>query len=420
MKIAFVSQPTDPVFPPLDRSSIGIITVELARRLAKSNEVVGYIKGHGIRKKEIWEEGVNYRLIPVSFDNKFLLKILSRFSKFYNRKCPLFASWSYYLIYILQVAIDLRMQECDIVHIHSFSQFVPIIRSFNPHIKIVLHVHNEWMTNLDGTMIERRLRKTDFVVGCSEYITEKIRRRFPQYADRCQTVYNGVDINLFSRKHDKTSTKKDGTRRLLFVGRLSPEKGVHILLEAFGKICKIYPDIELEIVGGIGELKYEYIIGISDDDKERELASCYDKNSPGSYFIKLKELVPKNFENNLTFTGYIPQSQLVNHYVDSDVFILPSICQEAFGMAIIEAMACEVPVVATRVGGMAEIVEEGKCGLLVERGDSAKLAEAILRILLDDKLRESMGKAGRQRVLELFTWDRISENLLQKYLNIYD
>lgn len=422
MKIAFVNQPIDEVFPPSGRGSIGIITVELARRLAKSNEVVGYIAGHGIRKKELLDEGVNYRFIPVDFDYKFLRKILSGFSKVFtkNKKRPLFTSWSYYIVYILQIAIDIRVQKFDIVHIHSFTQFVPIIRALNPDVKIVLHVHNEWMTDLERTMIERRLSKTDLVVCCSEYITEKIRRRFPQYADLCQTIYNGVDANLFSRKDDLIPTKNNNTRRMLFVGRVSPEKGVHILIEAYCMISKIYPDIMLEIVGPHWRSPFDFSVGISNDDQVRDLSFFYDKKSPGSYLMMLKEIIPKNLENNVTFTDRVPQSKLVNHYVDADIFVLPSIVIEGFGMSIIEAMACQIPVVATRSGGAVEIIKDCQCGLLVERGDSVQLAEAILRILSDDNLRKNMGKAGRQKVLEFFTWDRVSESLLHKYKNIYE
>ncbi|MCX9084508.1 MAG: glycosyltransferase family 4 protein [Candidatus Methanoperedens sp.] len=419
MKIAIVNQPISEVFLPEGRGSIGIVTVELARRLAKSNEVVAYIRGHGIRKKEIWDKGVNYRFIPVGFDEKFFLKILSGFSTlfpmFFDKKRPEFTSWFYYISYILQISIDIRMQKFDIVHIHSFTQFVPIIRALNPDIKIVLHVHNNWMSDLDSETIERHLINTDLVVCVSDYIAEKFRSRFPKCANRCQTVYNGVDINLFSRKNDPTANKKDDTRRLLFVGRVTPEKGVHILIESFSKISKIYPNVKLEIVGPLWLAPMDFNITISDDDKVRELAHYYDKNSQLSYFTKLKDLIPKNLENNVIFTDQLPQSQIVNHYLDTDVFILPSICHEGFGMTIIEAMACQVSVVVSRSGGATEIVEGCKCGLIVERGDSNALAEAIIQLLSDDKLRKNMGIAGRERVLELFSWDRISENLLNEY-----
>ena len=87
-------------------------------------------------------------------------------------------------------------------------------------------------------------------------------------------------------------------------------------------------------------------------------------------------------------------------------------------MSLIEAMACHVPVVATRVGGMTEIVEEGKTGILVESGSASELAEAILRTLSDEDLRKKMRNAGRERAVELFSWDKIADDLLCQYKKI--
>ena len=83
---------------------------------------------------------------------------------------------------------------CGVVHVHQFSQFAPIIRSANPQAKIVLHMHSDWLIQLDRKMIAERLRVTDAIVGCSEYVTNNIRTAFPEYANRCVTVFNGVDV----------------------------------------------------------------------------------------------------------------------------------------------------------------------------------------------------------------------------------
>jgi len=87
-------------------------------------------------------------------------------------------------------------------------------------------------------------------------------------------------------------------------------------------------------------------------------------------------------------------------------------------MPIVEAMATGVPIVATRGGGTPELVVDGETGLLVERGDASALAEAILRLLSDEKLRKSMGRAARKRAVELFSWDQIVKNLLYLYQEI--
>jgi len=333
---------------------------------------------------------------------------------FRNVKRPLFASSLFYFTYILQVAKDLRKEKCDIVHLHNFSQFVPIIRAFNPKIKIVLHMHCEWLTQLDRKMIENRLKEVDLIIGCSEYITEKIRLIFPQFSERCQTIYNGVDVNYFVSRNRYVLANKNSVKRLLFVGRVSPEKGLHVLLEAFQEVVKRYPQVQLEIVGSKSIPPIEFIVALSDDPKVSDLASFYS----GNYISHLQDKLSSGVASHVSFTGFVSRRQLINCYQHADVFVFPSVWNEPFGMPLIEAMATEVPVVATRSGGIPEIVEDGKTGILVEPGDASALAEAILYLFSDEDLRKSMGEAARLRVIELFSWKKIVENLLCQYKNI--
>jgi len=408
MKIAFVSQPWE--FPLRD-SQLGSIptwTYEVARRLAQNYDVIVYSRRGFSRKKVEVEQRIQYRsLLAWGF-----IKVINLFAKFDDAKSPLFASSLYNLMYALQVAKDLRRQQCDLVHIHNFSQFVPIIRAFNPKIKIVLHMHCEWLTQLNSTMIAKRLHKVDLIVGCSEYITNKVRKKFPQFASRCQTIYNGVNIAPSEQNYNIT-TKTNIDKNLLFVGRISPEKGLHILLDAFQQVAWHYPEVQLEIVGPEAVAPLEYIVALSDEDKVKDLAVFY----PESYLSQLQTRLPSELASQVRFTGFVPYSQLHKHYLNADVLINPSL-SEAFGMSLAEAMAAEIPVVAARVGGMTEVVAEGKTGLLFESGDASALAEVLLRLLSDKQLRKSMGKAGRQRVLELFSWDQIAQNMLSQYKNI--
>jgi glycosyltransferase involved in cell wall biosynthesis len=408
MRIAFVPQPLDMIFPPM-QNSIGVWTYEIARRLVRSCEVIVY--SGSLQKQGQIDNGVHYRRISPVFDRQ-LHRFYHRFSKFYAVRRPLFTSHLYYLGYALQVANDLRKNQCDIVHLHNFSQFVPIIRAFNPEIKIVLHMHCEWLTQLDRTLIEPRLRKVNLVIGCSDYITEKIRTAWPQFASRCHTVFNGVDIYHFcSNQYPIKAEKENGVKRLLFVGRVSPEKGLHVLIDAFRQVIMRHPGARLEIIGPEAKPPLEFIVALSDDPRLSDLASFYRK----SYLAQLQERLPASFKKYVTFSGPVPYSHLVNHYCAADAFVFPSVCHEAFGMPVIEAMACQAPVIATRSGGITEIVEDGKTGLLVEREDVAALAEAISLLLANDDLRRSLGKMARQSVLERFSWDQIVVDLCCGY-----
>jgi glycosyltransferase involved in cell wall biosynthesis len=120
----------------------------------------------------------------------------------------------------------------------------------------------------------------------------------------------------------------------------------------------------------------------------------------------------------VSFAGLVSRHQLIKFYQNASVFVFPSVWNEPFGMPIIEAMAAGLPVVATVSGGITEIVKNGETGLLVERGDASALAEAILRFLSDEDLRNSMAKASRKRAVELFSWECVVDNLLHLYRNI--
>jgi glycosyltransferase involved in cell wall biosynthesis len=419
MKIAFLHQPLNTMDPSHPDGSTTIWIHEVANRLAQFHKVVVYAKKFNNESRMEYRQKVQYRYISALVDEKcaeLCSAIEKRLLRFNNSKCQFFASRLYYLIYALRVAKNLRSEKCDIVHVENFSQFVPIIRAFNPKIKIVLHMHCEWLTQLDRKMIECRLRNVDLIIGCSEYITEKIRRAFPQFAERCQTIYNGVDIHRFACEKSKSVLRKDGIKRILFVGRISPEKGLHVLLEAFRKVVDHDPKTNLTIIGSRQQLPIRLLIALSHDKKVLALSSFYNEPSNQlSYFRHLQQkLSLLKISNAVAFTGYVSYSQVVNYYRNADIVVNPSF-SEAFGRSLIEAMACELPVVSTRVGGMTEIISEGETGILVNSGDYMKMAKAILKLLSDVTLRGSMGKAARERVVRLFSWEKIVEDLLCCY-----
>jgi len=416
MKIAFISQPFDQVLPPR-QNSIGHWIYEVARGLAGAHEVVVYT-ANDCDTPEVMLKNAPVQFVRIFMHPDALLhKILQYAMRFHNIRRTLFATFLFHLGYILQVAWKVRNRQCDIVHVFNFSQFVPIIRAFNPACRIVLHMQCEWLTQLKRAMIEPRLREADLIVGCSDYITKKIRQSFPQFSGRCQTIYNGVDIRHFVNGNG--AARSNGRRRLLFVGRVSPEKGVHTLLEAFEKVIARYPDAHLEIIGPQGQLPQEYIVALSDDQKLSALAAFYNGKSCQTYSSGLKERLSSGLAKQVTFCQHIPHSSLVDHYRSADMLINPSF-SESFGMALVEAMSCRVPVVATRVGGMPEIVKEGETGLLVESGDASALAAAIIDLLENRERREAMGNAGRERVQALFSWDQIVSKLSALYETILE
>src|SRR5688500_2269237 len=137
-------------------------------------------------------------------------------------------------------------------------------------------MHFEWLAPLDARMIDRRLRHADLIVGCSEYITGQIRERFPPLASSCVTISNRVDAGA-GRPHNGSGP--DGSIRLLNVGRVSPEKGLHVLVDALDSLVARYPGVHLTILGEESPVPFEFAVKIATDPLVRDLARFYE----GSY-----------------------------------------------------------------------------------------------------------------------------------------
>jgi glycosyltransferase involved in cell wall biosynthesis len=416
INIAIICQPIDSVLPPV-QNSIGILIYEFARRLAQKNaSVTVFSRGRRFRhQKVIFRDGVRFKFVPVGYD-VLLHKILRKFSKAGDPDMPFFASKLYYGVYAVITALRLRFQKYDIAHVVNFSQFVSIIRAFNPGLKIVLHMECEWVSQLSEKIMDTRLAKTDLILGCSHYITGQITDKYPRHRERCHTLHNPVDEEYFKIADEGGSSGKNGRPTLLFVGRISPEKGVHVLLDAMAAVVKEHSNVLLLLAGATGRLPREYLLDISNDRLVKSLALFYEDSSDVSYYETLKNKIDKfNLEDNVSFVGSIPNLELKEFYIESDVFVFPPVWNEPFGIPPVEAMSMGIPVIGTRSGGLNETVENGKTGILVDKNNPEELANAIKSLLSNNKLRSKMGRAGRERVLHYFTYDMLVDELWSFY-----
>jgi glycosyltransferase involved in cell wall biosynthesis len=419
LKIAVIFMPVNEITPPVARTGVAVsadlVTDEIARQLSQSHEVIAYCaRGKGQRKIESFE-GVQYRRVSTLLDR--LLSVVLRTMQLISRVCrrapqPLFNSDWWYRHFIGGVLADPSLHDCDIVHIMNISQFVPRIRARLPHTRIVLHMHCRWLEQFEATRIERRINVADQVLGVSNFIAEGVRRRFPALAQRCGYIYNGADVGLFSRPAGVQAEPK----RLLFVGRLAPEKGIHILLDAFHIVLGEYPDAHLKLIGPEKLISLEALfgsIGSSDDPRARHLEPYF---QPGAYAKLLRAKIAEFPSNSISFLNRgMTYCELVPHYHSAGIFVWPSICEEAFGLPLVEAMMSHTPVVATRGGASPEIIEAGRTGLLVEPADVQGMANAILRLLSNRDEREAMARAAFERASAVFSWDRIGVELLDLY-----
>lgn len=422
LRIAFVNQGLSYSTFPHPTDSIGIVTYELARRLAEDCHVMVYTPGKNFLIQKKYYGGINYVYVPRRLD-RVIIRLIEKISqKIHN---SFYSSQFFYICYALQIANDLKKNKCDIVHIHNLSQFVPIIKVFNPEIKIVLHMHCQWLNQLDYQTIYRRLNQVDLIIGCSEYITDKIRHCFPDLVTKCRTIYNGVNIDSGASEVNINSGSKffqNDRKNLLFVGRVSPEKGVHVLLKALEKVIFDFPRVHLHIVGSIiGSLPQNLLIDLDNDDKVASLKVFYTPDEKTgkklSYFEHLQTILSPELANHVSFHGPVAHAELEKYYRGADILINSSL-SEALGMPIIEAMGRSLVVIGSCVGGIPEAILHEKTGLVVDSGDASTLAGAILHLLKNDDLRIEMGKSGYQRAYEVFSWEKVAQNLFKEYKNI--
>ena len=253
-KIGIIFMPVNEIRPPVSLTTYGsagdLVMDEIARRLARSHDVVAYCARGEDQQKVEQCDGVEYRRMSTSIDRWFFSrypKIMRLIGMVYRRNAmqPIFSSPLWYRQFIAEVTADPALQDCDIVHIMNLSQFVPFIRARVPKARIVLHMHCQWLEEFDAAVIARRIYAADLVLGVSNFIASGVRRRFPSFSERCSHIYNGADIALFARPAGVLPRPK----QLLYVGRLAPEKGVHILLDAFQIVLAHHPDAHPELIG---------------------------------------------------------------------------------------------------------------------------------------------------------------------------
>jgi glycosyltransferase involved in cell wall biosynthesis len=388
-------------------------TDEVMRRVAQRGHVVTcYSRAWKGLPSLTQVDGIDYPRISVSID-RWLRKaaglIESRGLR--NVRRPFYGSARCYRNFLSHLIRDLRSRGgADVIHVQTFSQFIPTLRCAFPSAKLVLHMHSEWLAFLDRRWIAPRIAAADVVIFCSEFFANLTRRAWPEHAHKFRVVYNGVRIEEFEQAAPTPITKHGP--RLMFAGRISPDKGCHVLVEAFNRIVERYPSAELKLVGPDTVLPTSFTIDISDDPMVRRLSRFYD-GTP--YQTQLRRLASPAARPQMQITGAVPRDELVSLFRETDVYVMPSIYFEGFGIPIIEAGACKVPTVCSNRGGMPEVVIHNETGLIVPPDDAAALAGAILQLLDDEQLRGRMGAAAYRRVADNFTWDRIADSLLAEY-----
>jgi len=285
----------------------------------------------------------------------------------------------------------------EVVHNHWLLPFAPFVSFFKKvfNYKLILTSHGGDITAFNNSALLRKVFKYS-VSNCNYYTVvssdlAKIANQFIRKFDRqkLKIISMGIPYKEFSKV--KTNFNEDNFT-VVFVGRLSKIKGTKYLLKAISILKKSLKPIKCLIIG---------------DGPERE-----------SLENLAREL---NIEKQTTFTGFIPHTKLPKKLNGCSAFVGPSITtesgqREGFGLVFIEAMAAGIPVIASRSGGIPDIVKHMKTGLLVEEGDSNKIAEYIEKIINNNKLRGKLISEGR-KLAKNYSWESIGKRYLDLYEN---
>ena len=239
----------------------------------------------------------------------------------------------------------------------------------------------------------RILGAVDRIVAATTVERTHLVKHYGADPARIAVIPCGVDTNLFlpgDQAAARAALGLDDQLQLLYVGRLAPIKGLETLLDAMARLRATGTRVHLSIVGG---------------DADEPL-----NGHEGELRARLARL---DLRSAVTFVGAQPQERLRAWYVAADATVLPS-HYESFGMVAMEAMACGIPVVASRVGGLQTTVRAGVTGLLVPDHDPAALAGALDRLLGDPDLRFRLGREGVQWAAR-HRWPCIAEAVCREY-----
>jgi glycosyltransferase involved in cell wall biosynthesis len=296
---------------------------------------------------------------------------------------------------VYRLASLLRRERVDLLHAHQYTPFFygAISRLLGPRPPILFTEHGRWFPDYPRPkrIVANRLLlgRRDRVVGVGRSVREALVRNEGLSPERVAVVYNGVDLDAITADGpDRQEARRAmgvGSDELVIlqVARLDAIKDHSTAVRTLERVRRRRADARLVLVGEGPEM-----------EKIRELARQLGV-SPGIRFLGLRTDVAR----------LIP---------GADLILLTSV-SEGIPLSLIEGMAAGLPVVATRVGGVVEVIEEGETGLLAPAGDDASLADAVLRVADEPDLRARMGRLGRERAQAMFSEGRMHSEYLQLY-----
>ena len=308
--------------------------------------------------------------------------------------------------YFNQVCRRLSVYRPQLIQVENRPRWIPRLKRLFPDSRIWLNLHSTTFINspfINSIQGQRCLQAADRILVNSEFLGDYIKNQVPAVSDKIKVNHLGVEAERFPgrsttqgltmRREERALRKWEGRRIVLFVGRLIPQKGVHHLLAALPAIVSKAPDVLVVIVG----------------------SALYGSPRITGYVKQLHDQA-RRWSKHVHFQPYVPHNEIPRWFAMADIAVVPSIGRESFGLVNVEAMAAELPVVATRAGGMKEVVVDGVTGYLISPdypSVESELASRISYLLDNEAARKEMGMKGKERVLNHFLWQHTAHRWLQ-------
>lgn len=314
----------------------------------------------------------------------------------------------------------LKDEKIDILHINLWnpaSGRYAFMAGKSAGIPIIVTEHDPFQLPYFKNFLKKYfLKNVSKIVAISNANKKTLAELFPQYKNKISVIHNGIDLTWWQSQFlrfgndDWKNIKKnifkthESTLIILSIAELHERKGLKYLIEAFPEIAKKYPNVKLAIVG--------------EEFAPPRRGSLLKLGSPsasleGGERNNLENLIKKlDIENRVILLGR--RKEIPRILKSSNIFVLPSV-REGFGLVNLEAMACPLPVVATKAGGIPEIVVDGETGFLVEPKNPHAIFKALDKLISDPNLRIKMGENGLTRVRKSFDAKKMAE----EYEKIY-
>lgn len=293
--------------------------------------------------------------------------------------------------YLRNVTQQLTRLQPDVVQIDNRPQFVSRVKRTLPKARIILNMHSITFLgprHLPWSQARKTLQCADTVVVNSQYLRREIARKFSfRESDwNARVIHPGVDVSHFRAPRETTSVKKSRTFHVIYVGRVIQQKGVHVLVSAVRHLQRIGVPVHLTIVGRTPPWESAYGRGIH----------------------QMIRRLP------IRWIGFVSPKSLPKLLWKAHVLVCPSQRSEAFGLVNVEAMAAGLPVIASKHGGIPEVVNS-TCGILIPTYRDAKsFAAAIRKLALNPDERHHLQEGAKRRAAQ-FTWKTTARQFTQLY-----